>query len=386
MKNNKTFKLLPLALATAMSAETMAAITLYDQDETSFSVDGLFNTYYVNSDATDVAGTPDQSQSRIKMGFLPNYIGFNFSKKVDGLTMGGRSSFWVSTSDTDVNRRGEDAGTSTLIDIRQFYATVDGEFGQVLLGKDFSLFNRSNILTDEILLGYGQTITTGDDGANVSFGNIGTGYLYPFPTSQITYRSPDLNGFNIAVGLLDPSKSAKATEATDDAPASPDSVETAPRIEGEATYSFSNDMLSAKGWLGFMTQKSKHEGNEIKSSGTSYGVNVKFSGLSLSASGFTAEGVGAAGLSHLVIADDDAEVDGKLLQLSYSIGSERFVISKGENEGGTTKGASDLDLENQTIAWFHSVNSNLILVAEHNKAEQNDTEIKTLALGAVVTF
>ncbi len=374
MKNNKTFKLLPLALATAMSAETMAAITLYDQDETSFSVDGLFNTYYVNSDATDVAGTPDQSQSRIKMGFLPNYIGFNFSKKVDGLTMGGRSSFWVSTSDTDVNRRGEDAGTSTLIDIRQFYATVDGEFGQVLLGKDFSLFNRSNILGDEILLGYGQTITVGDDAANVSFGNIGTGYLYPFPTSQITYRSPDLNGFNIAVGLLDPAKKSAT------------SVETSPRIEGEATYSFSMDAVSGKAWLGMMTQKSKDAGVETKSSGTSYGVNVKFSGLSLSASGFTAEGVGAAGLSHLVIADDDAEVDGKLLQASYSIGSERFVISKGENEGGSTKGASDLDLENQTIAWFHSVNSNLILVAEHSKAEQNDTEIKTLALGAVVTF
>jgi len=110
MKNNKMFKLLPLAIATAVSAETMAAITLYDEGETNFSVDGLFNTYYVNSD-TETDGAEDVSQARVKMGFLPNYIGFNFSKKVDDLTMGGRSSFWVSTSDTDTNRRGEDAGT-----------------------------------------------------------------------------------------------------------------------------------------------------------------------------------------------------------------------------------------------------------------------------------
>ncbi len=374
MKNNKMFKLLPLAIATAVSAETMAAITLYDEGETNFSVDGLFNTYYVNSD-TETDGAEDVSQARVKMGFLPNYIGFNFSKKVDDLTMGGRSSFWVSTSDTDTNRRGEDAGTSSLIDVRQFYATVDGSFGQVLLGKDFALFNRSNVLGDEILLGYGQTITTGDDGANVSFGNVGTGYLYPFPTSQITYRTPDMGGLNIAVGLLDPTKSSANSE------------ETSPRIEGEASYSFSNDTVSAKGWVGFMTQKSEDKvaDTEVKSSGTSYGLNVKFSGLSVTASGFKGEGVGAAGLGHILTAED-AEVDGMLLQASYSIGSERFVISKGENEGGTTDGGSELDMENQTLAWFHSVNSNLILVVEHNKAETDTSETKTLALGAVVTF
>ena len=374
MKNNKMFKLLPLAIATAVSAETMAAITLYGEGETNFSVDGLFNTYYVNSD-TETDGAEDVSQARVKMGFLPNYIGFNFSKKVDDLTMGGRSSFWVSTSDTDTNRRGEDAGTSSLIDVRQFYATVDGSFGQVLLGKDFALFNRSNVLGDEILLGYGQTITTGDDGANVSFGNVGTGYLYPFPTSQITYRTPDMGGLNIAVGLLDPTKSSANSE------------ETSPRIEGEASYSFSNDTVSAKGWVGFMTQKSEDKvaDTEVKSSGTSYGLNVKFSGLSVTASGFKGEGVGAAGLGHILTAED-AEVDGMLLQASYSIGSERFVISKGENEGGTTDGGSELDMENQTLAWFHSVNSNLILVVEHNKAETDTSETKTLALGAVVTF
>ena len=374
MKNNKMFKLLPLAIATAVSAETMAAITLYDQDDTTFSVDGLFNTYYVNSD-TEVEGQEDVSQARVKMGFLPNYIGFNFSKKVDGLTMGGRSSFWVSTSDTDTTRRGEDAGTSTLIDIRQFYATVDGSFGQVLLGKDFALFNRSNILGDEVLLGYGQTITTGDDGANVSFGNIGTGYLYPFPTSQITYRTPDLNGFNLAVGLLDPTKSSANSE------------ETSPRIEGEATYSFSNDNFSAKGWLGFMSQSSEDKvaDTKVDSSGTSYGLNVKVAGLSLTASGFKGEGVGAAGLGH-ILTNNDAEVDGMLFQASYSFGSERLVFSKGENEGGTTKNGKELDLENQTLAWFHSVNSNLILVVEHNTAETDTQETKTLALGAVVTF
>lgn len=368
MKNNKTIKLLPLAAAVAISSHASAAITLYDQDQTTFSVDGLFNTFYVNS-KSDGDNVGDANQSRIKMGFLPNVIGFNFSKEVDGLKLGGRSSFWVTINDANSNL------TDSMIDVRQFYATVDGDFGQVLVGKDFGLFNRSNILGDEILLGFGQTITTGDDGNNVSFGNIGAGYLYPFPNSQITYRSPDMGGLKIAAGLMDPAKMSGTSE------------ESMPRIEAEVTYSRSMDSVDVMAWGGFMKQKSEDEVNdtEVSSSGISYGVNVKVAGLSLTASGFKAEGVGTAGLGNL-LTSDDAEVDGKLLQASYTMGDNRFVLSRGENEGGTTDGGSELDLKNTTVAVFHAVNSGLSLVAEYNKAETSSDEIKTVALGAVVTF
>jgi hypothetical protein len=374
MKNNKMTKLLPLIVAMGMSTQAAAAITLYDQDQTTFSVDGLFNTFYVSS-KTDGDTLPKQSESRIKMGFLPNVIGFNFGKQMDDLKVGGRSSFWVSINDTDPQRDASaaDAGTGSLIDVRQFYATVDGSFGQVLLGKDFALFNRSNILGDEILLGFGQTMTTGDDGGNVSFGNIGTGYLYPFPNSQITYRTPDMGGLNIAVGVFDPAKRSAT------------SVETSPRLETEITYAMTSDDFSGKVWVGGMTQKSKDAGDELKASGTSYGLNLKAAGFALTASGFTAKGVGAAGLGHLLTADG-AEVDGTLVQLSYTMGAERFVLSKGQNSGGTTKGGSELDLDNKTAAIFHSVNSNLTLVGEFNKSENDTDSVKTVALGAVVTF
>ncbi|MDP2506165.1 MULTISPECIES: porin [unclassified Oceanobacter] len=366
MKNNKIFKLLPMAAAVAISAQASAAITLYDQEATTFSVDGLFNTFYVNSDSS-ADGTNDVSQSRVKMGFLPNVIGFNFSKEVDGLTMGGRSSFWVTINDGNSNL------TDSMIDVRQFYATVDGDFGQILMGKDFALFNRANIFGDEMLLGFGQTITTTDDGNNVSFGNIGTGYLYPFPNSQITYRMPAMGGFNLAVGLMDPAKRSTASE------------ESRPRIEAEATYDMDFDGATAKAWVGYMNQESKEAGTKLTSSGVSYGLNVKVAGLALTASGFTAEGVGAAGLSNLVTSDG-AEVDGTLLQASYTHGDNRFVVSKGKNDGGTTDGGSDLDLENKTLAVFHSINSNLTLVGEWDKAETATADTTTVALGAVVTF
>lgn len=171
-------------------------------------MDGFFNTFYVHSssdknDAMEALIGPDRDQSRIKMGFLPNYIGFKFGKQVGDLKIGGRSSFWVTINDSDSTI------TSTGIDVRQFYGTVDAGWGQILFGKDYTLFNRSNIFNDEILTGYGNVSDFNGliDGNGVSFGDIGSGYTYPLPTAQITYRTPTSAVSNwrtntIALGLV----------------------------------------------------------------------------------------------------------------------------------------------------------------------------------------
>jgi len=119
------------------SAAANSAVGLYSEGGTSFSVNGYFNAFYINRD-DNVSNTLD---SRVKMGFLPNTIGFNFSKEMGDLTLGGRSSFWTSINDS----LDDGLATDTAIDVRQFYATVDGDFGRVLLGKDFGLYARSNI-------------------------------------------------------------------------------------------------------------------------------------------------------------------------------------------------------------------------------------------------
>lgn len=130
--NNKKFttRLLPAMIAMGMAAQAQAEIKLYDQEGTTFSTDGLINAFYVHSD------NDGREQSRVKMGFLPNWIGFNFGKETGDLKLGARSSFWVSINDSDVVRannqgRGESLGTDTGIDVRQFYGTVDGDWGGI---------------------------------------------------------------------------------------------------------------------------------------------------------------------------------------------------------------------------------------------------------------
>ncbi len=400
MNKNKTcYSLLAAAIGLAAALPAQAAITLYDKDGTTFSTDGYFNAFYVNSDvdrADDlmVGGVPvdyDRKQSRVKMGFLPNYIGFNFGKQVDDLKLGGRSSFWVTIND------GEQNGTGTAIDVRQFYATAsNSEWGEVLFGKDFGLFARSNILLDELLAGYGQVSDTLGlvDGGGVSFGNIGSGYPYPFPTSQITYRSPDMGGLRIAAGIMDPvdTNSKDATGA-----AIGKAYQENPRFETEITYQFKLGDADFYTWVNGMTQTSENTDPtvaDVDSQGVGYGVQAKFGGLSLTASGFQAEGISPFFTNNLTEPTlREVDSDGYLLQGSYTFGKNRIALSYGKTQDDGNGLGSAADYETRGVAFFHSVNDNLKLVAELNEFEIDpatnpklEEETRTFAVGAVLAF
>ncbi|OMG69142.1 hypothetical protein AUR59_000480 [Stutzerimonas balearica] len=395
MHNNKktTRTLLPLALASAVamsiSQAALAEIVLYEKNDMTFSTDGYFNTFYVNSDVDRDGEQFDRKQSRVKMGFLPNYIGFNFSKQVDDIKLGGRSSFWVTVNDSETN------GTATDIDVRQFYGTASNEqWGEVLFGKDFGLFARSNILLDEMLTGYGQVSDTLGlvDGGGVSFGNIGTGYPYPFPTSQITYRSPVMDGLRIAVGIMDPVDTTEDTNSTLDK-----AYQEAPRFETEVTYQFDVGGTQFYTWINGMQQSSDNTDSsieEVDSKGIGYGVQAKMGNLSLTASGFQAEGINpffTNNAGEALLREIDS--DGYLLQGSYRFGKNRVALSYGKTKDDGNGLGSAADYETRGIALFHDVNDNLKLVAELNQFEiagrddsTLDEDTRTFAVGAALSF
>ncbi|MCQ4315933.1 porin [Stutzerimonas zhaodongensis] len=395
MQNNKKTLItsLPLALASAIamsvSQSAVAEIMLYDRDDTTFSVDGYFNTFYVSSDVDRAGEQFDRDQSRVKMGFLPNYIGFNFGKQLEQVKVGGRSSFWVTINDSDTN------GTETGIDVRQFYGTASSDrWGEVLFGKDFGLFGRSNIFLDEMLAGYGQVSDTLGlvDFGGVSFGNIGTGYPYPFPTSQITYRSPVMNGLRVAAGIMDP------VDTTDDASSALDEAyQDSPRFETEVTYQFDLSGAQIYSWVNGMQQTSKNTDStveEIDSKGIGYGVQAKVGAFSVTASGFKAEGINPfytnnAGKAQL----RDVDSDGYLLQGSYTFGKNRIALSAGKTKDDGNGLGTAADYETRGIAYFRTINDNLKLVAEVNRFELTgrdtdaiDEDTRTYAIGAALSF
>ncbi|RZI87030.1 MAG: porin [Pseudomonas sp.] len=389
--NNSHRRILPLlgGLASlALAPLAGAEIMLYDKDQTTFSTDGYINAFYVNSDIDRAGEQYDRRQSRVKMGFLPNTLGFNMTRQIDDLKLGGRASFWVSINDSETN------GTDTSIDVRQFYGTVaNPEWGEVLIGKDFGLFARSNILLDELLTGYGQVSDTLGlvDGGGVSFGNIGSGYPYPFPTSQITYRTPVMDGLRVAVGIMDP------VDTNDDS-AVGKAYQKNPRTESEITYQFDLGGAKIYSWLNGSYQTSDNTDSNVDSvtsKGLGYGVQAKMGAFSLTGSGFSAKGINPfftnnAGEATL----REVDSQGYLVQGSYTFGKNRLALSYGKTKddgnGAVNTGA---DYETRGIALFREINGNLKLVAEYNQfeidghdgdAQNEDTD--TLALGAVLTW
>ena len=392
MKMTKRFKVSLITATLAMAAfNASAAMELYNNDGMTFSADGLVNIFYSNSsiEKTDAAGVKtDRDQTRLRTGFLPSYIGFNFAKQLDDVKISMRSSFWVSLSDTD-NSRDEspaDLGTGSLIDVRQFYGIVSGDFGEVLIGKDFGLFNRANILGDELLLGHGQTSDVYGlvDGNNVSFGNIATGYTYPFPKAQVTYRTPDMGGLKLAVAIMDPNKAGAG------------SSEDRPRLEAELMYSATlSESSSIKGWVSGVSQTSELAGVDYDSTGVGYGVNFKIAGLSLTASGFQSEGLGSTAGLDTFVDPESVENDGYLVQASYTLDANRFVLTYGQTETEDTSvivGRDTTTHKNTGVAYFRTIRPGLIAAFEYNNTE-SETDLTTVAedndtfsIGAIVTF
>lgn len=84
--NNANARFLPLLASVAalgLCPLAEAEIMLYDKDQTTFATDGYINAFYVNSDVDRAGEQYDRRQSRVKMGFLPNYLGFNMTRQVD---------------------------------------------------------------------------------------------------------------------------------------------------------------------------------------------------------------------------------------------------------------------------------------------------------------
>ncbi len=381
------FKLAMITAACITTFNTYAAVEVYNNNDVTFSTDGLINVFYTNStvDKTDADGVKsDRTQSRVRMGFLPNTIGFNLSKQLDDTKISMRSAFSVSINDSDNFRDASpaDLGTGTLIDVRQFYAKISGSWGEVRVGKDFGIFNITSLLNDENLLGLGQTSDFFGfvDGGNTSYGNASTGYTYPFPKAQITYRSPDMNGFKLAIGVMDPNKMSAVSD------------EEQPRFEAELVYDTSFDNSTLKAWVSGVTQTSEENNVEQNQTGIGYGINVKFSNISLTASAFQSKGLAhVAGLDH-VVGSDSIESDGYLTQASYTLGDNRFVLSYGESEVENTGSILDAVHSNSIFAYHRTILPGLIGIAEYNNTEVKvsnslqSEENNTLSIGVVVTF
>lgn len=246
-------------LASGLASPVGAVVVVGGDNGWEVSFDGSVNGFYVNQNTSALravalpngriltpsgtgvlSGSSSKDTSRVMSGLLPSFFSFNArSPTVNGLTGSARISFAPSIQNANVKNTaagtvnpaiGAPLGTSSTrfdvqgstVDVREVFFNVDGGFGTLSVGRALSLYQRQNYLKSMTTYGVGVAAAPGNGG--ISMGSIGYGYLYPNYEARISYKTPDVHGIQVEVGMFDPSTVGPFTKTPD------------PRLEAEATF------------------------------------------------------------------------------------------------------------------------------------------------------
>jgi len=246
-------KKLSMAVASAVMAmgasAANAGITIPAGDWT-IDIGGNVNAFYTSYDGDAdtgyggtgshalVAGASDGDKQNIRTGLLPSALGIGGKTRQNDLDVAFQFTFFVGSDD---NNDGH-AGGNNSINIRQAYMTFgDKSWGTIKLGRDLGIFGSDAILSDMTLLGVGGG--AGNNGGSSTLGRIGNGYLYADWVGQISYTSPNWNGFSFAVGARDPWGGDNSVHENDTI-----------GFEGKVQYEWAGD-VAGKVWAGYIHQK-----------------------------------------------------------------------------------------------------------------------------------
>ena len=379
-----------LALVGALSMPTNAAVVLGGADGWEVSYGGFINLFYTQS---DFAGGEDSAH--LQQGLLPAFHTMTVkTPEVNGLTGTGQITFAVDSSAEKSGRLNKSAtfGTGSNIDMREVFFNVSGDFGTISAGRTLALFQRQAILQDITLFGMGYL--AGPDGGGTGLGRIGAGYVYPDFRTRFVYTTPDMNGFQLSVGIFDPQEplSAPATSETD-----------TPQFQAEATFNSSFEGGSFSGWAGFLWQEqeiiSSAAGGtgDIESVGWNIGATVNASGFSMTGSYYDGEALGSVlfalgggdAFNCNAMGCKEADNDGFYVQSSYTFnGTTKVGGGYGEStqDGDEMYGIAKADRELWTVGVYHDVNSWLKVIAEYSNFDAGAGETDTFSIGGFLLW
>ncbi len=391
------------AVSLGLSATADAVVVVGGDNGWEVSFDGNINAFYTITDGdagytalgyepATVGGAPvlapDIDQQRVQTGFLPAFFSFNVkSPTVNGLTATGRFSFAPEIQNGNVKNQVYAVGglrsapgiQGSSIDMREVVVNVDGDFGTFSFGRTLSIFGRQAILKDQTLFGVGAP--TGSSGGTTA-GRIGRGYTYPNFNARFSYKTPNINGLQIEVGLYDPSREQAAAgnilDETD-----------TPRFEGEISYTTTFDNGSFQIWMDGLWQDIESSltgaSSDVTVSGFGAGGDLKLGPWNVLGYYYTGDGLGRSlqfvGGTRCDVTGNtcqEADNDGFMVQGSYTFnGKTKVAGSYGESteDGYDADVASglaatrDADLSMWTVGVYHDVNSWLKLIAEYSNVE-----------------
>jgi len=375
---NKQLNLAVAAAVLAFSASANAGITIPAGDWT-VDIGGNMNAFYTHT-STDVTTAGNKvskdDANQIGTGLLPAAFGIGAKSRQNDLDVAFQFSFFTGTS----SGSGTAAGNNSL-NIRQAFLTVgDASWGTVKFGRDLGIFGSDAILSDMTLLGVG----TGSPiaGGSSTLGRIGSGYIYADWKGQISYASPNWNGFAFSAGVVENFK--PFANVTNPNTSNMD-------YEGKVTYDFAVSDVTGRVWLSGITQKTESTGGAVGYTSNGVDVGAKVAAYGFGLVGYYYDGEGLDSQATLLqglfngngVKSDD---NGGYVQATYTIPGIGTKL-------GASWGVSDskynnaFDIENKSwiIGAYHPLTKSLNLVAEYTSQEINDNATTKTALGAGVS-
>jgi len=405
---NKKLGLAVAGAVLALSSAAQAGITIPAGDWT-LDISGNVNAYAMNTSvdkAESVTGdggvagaSRTDTRKGIGTGLLPAWIGFTGKTRQNDLDVSFTISMQPSVSENSFhgdgsNGTGGGAVNNTFLNRQTFIQFGDASWGSIKLGKDLGIYASDAILNDMTLLGVGGAgYLQSGSAINTTTGGIGTGYQYAAWKGQFAYSSPNWNGLQFTVGIVNPNMFGNSGVAQDQF-----------GYEGKASYSWTGDM-SGKIWASFasynvdMSKSDSYDARRI--SAYDLGATVTAGAFGLTAYVYDGKGNGstALGLSGLTTAGKRRDGDGGYVQATYTIpAGTKLGVSYGESNldrasGETVASAGTLVKQNKrwTVGAYHPLTKSLNLVAEYSDVRGeahngNENEYSTVALGGILFF
>ncbi len=386
-------KKLGLAVAGALlaigSSAANAGITIPAGDWT-VDLGGNVNAYYTHTTTSGSLKTGINSQSTnvIQTGLLPSALGIGAKTRQNDLDIAIQFTFFVGSD----SGTGAGAGNNSL-NIRQSYLTFgDASWGTIKAGRDLGIYGSDAILSDMTLLGVGVGAGTG---GSSTLGRIGSGYQYADWVGQISYASPNWNGFSFAGALREPWTNGADTTRNNMG------------YEGKLTYDFAVSDVTGRVWLSGITQKHEAAGAVAGYTSKGWDIGAKAAAYGFGLVGYYYSGDGLSGEhggpNNLILNGVDflaqatkTNDSGGYVQATYTIPNvgTKLGVSWGESNSQTPGATSEFKNESWIVGAYHPLTKSLNLVAEYTDEKiDNEGDVAgangkahTVSLGAILFY
>ena len=387
---NKKISAAVASAALVLGATSANAGIIIPAGEWTIDINGNVNAYATIHKADDTSaqtvtgstafvedGNGEGDGQSINTGLLPAWLGFTGTTRQNDLDVSFTISMQPNVSENNIM-----GDSGDVVAWRQAFLTFgDKSWGTVKMGKDIGIFAKNAILSDMTLLGVGG-IQSPRSGGNFTGGGIGTGYIYPAWKGQVSYTSPNFNGFQFTAGITNPNQGTDAVNHDRFG------------VEGEVAYSFDAGKVwvSAASYDVTTTSNTSYDAEAID-----IGASINMGNLGLVAYYYTADGAGTT-FFHSLGANGNAEreSDGGYLQATYVIPSgTKLGVSFGSSKLDLASGETNDSLVEENKRWtvgaYHPLTKHLNLVAEVNHLESQaqdgaEQEADSFSLGAILFF